>query len=341
MTCYHPQLVCYSKREFKKTGKKNLHFDVLQGELSSNEIKKNAARQVNQKHYPSIEYEYIKIPCGRCIGCKSDKAKEWSVRCIQEAMMHKFNSFITLTYDDRCDIVEEDPSCVWDLRYKHFQNFMKRLRKRFPNDRIRFIVSGEYGSQSGRAHFHAILFGFWFPDVDFDKPVYINKGYRHYSSKILAELWPHGFVDLTQVDYGVCSYVSQYVLKKATGVSEPVTVDIKGELFDLREFRTPEFVRMSNRRGIGYQWYEKYGQDCVLNQEFLLKKVDKVIKCRPPRYYEKLFDEVDHEKMESIKLERTEKMKEYYEKNNITLEKLKSWLDSHLYRIKQKLSKSI
>ena len=37
--------------------------------------------------------------------------------------MHMFNSFVTLTYDD--DHLPEYNS----LNYKHFQDFMKRLRK--------------------------------------------------------------------------------------------------------------------------------------------------------------------------------------------------------------------
>ena len=51
--------------------------------------------------------------------------------------MHMFNSFVTLTYDD--DHLPEYNS----LNYKHFQDFMKRLRK--SHNGVRFYMCGEYG----------------------------------------------------------------------------------------------------------------------------------------------------------------------------------------------------
>ncbi|MPN29513.1 hypothetical protein SDC9_176966 [bioreactor metagenome] len=214
---------------------------------------------------------------------------------------------------------------------------MKRLRKEFSNDKIRFIVSGEYGTQSGRAHWHAILFGFNFPDRQLATT---SKGYRHFSSETLSRLWPHGLVDIANVDYGTCQYVAQYVLKKLPDMDEPVYLDINGERLHLAE-RAPEMVRMSNRRGIGYQWFEKYGEQAVLNQQILVKNRDKTLRARPPRYYEKIYDEINPAKMEEIRQERTEKMKNYYEKFGITKDKLLTWCDAHLYRIKKSRSKNI
>ena len=42
----------------------------------------------------------IKIPCGQCIGCKLERSRQWGVRCMHEAQMHKQNCFITLTYNE-------------------------------------------------------------------------------------------------------------------------------------------------------------------------------------------------------------------------------------------------
>ena len=52
---------------------------------------------------------------------------------MHEASMHMFNSFVTLTYDD--DHLPEYNS----LNYKHFQDFMKRLRK--SHNGVRFICA--------------------------------------------------------------------------------------------------------------------------------------------------------------------------------------------------------
>lgn len=331
MTCYNPRLVCYNIAHYKKTGKRPLFFDVLQSDTE-------AARKVNYLHYPPGAFEYIKIPCKKCVGCRSSNSKEWSVRAMQEAMMHKDNCFITLTYSDVSDIVLDDPLCLYSLRYKHFQLFMKRLRKEYKNDKIRFIVSGEYGTQSGRAHWHAILFGFDFPDKMLETT---SKGYRHYSSATLAKLWPYGLVDIANVDFGTCQYVAQYVLKKLPDMDEPVYLDLNGQQLELVD-RCPEMVRMSNRRGIGFEWFDKYGEQAVLNQQILVKNNSgKAIRCRPPRYYEALFDNINHEKMEEIKEKRTDFMKKYYDKYSITKDNLKTWCEAHLHRIKQSRSKSI
>ena len=75
---------------------------------------------------------------------------------MHEASMHMFNSFVTLTYDD--DHLPEYNS----LNYKHFQDFMKRLRK--SHNRVRFYMCGEYGEDFSRPHYHALLFNCFFPD---------------------------------------------------------------------------------------------------------------------------------------------------------------------------------
>ena len=64
---------------------------------------------------------------------------------MHEASMHMFNSFVTLTYDD--DHLPEYNS----LNYKHFQDFMKRLRK--SHNGVRFYMCGEYDKSSSALTF--------------------------------------------------------------------------------------------------------------------------------------------------------------------------------------------
>lgn len=40
----------------------------------------------------------IKLPCGRCIGCKIQRTQDWATRCLHESQQHKENCFLTLTY---------------------------------------------------------------------------------------------------------------------------------------------------------------------------------------------------------------------------------------------------
>ena len=170
MVCYNPIPAVFSKEEYKRTGKKNLKLVVHQ---DTEEKRKMTALQ-----YPPNLYELIHIPCGKCVGCRSDNAKMWSIRAFNELQFHKDNCFITLTYNDDNPLVQSDPYCLCDLRYKHFQDFMKRLRKK-TGAKIQYLCCGEYGLKDGRSHWHAILFGYDFPDKE---PVYVSKGFVHYSS---------------------------------------------------------------------------------------------------------------------------------------------------------------
>ena len=42
----------------------------------------------------------MSIPCGQCIGCRLERSRQWAIRCVHEASLHKHNCFITLTYND-------------------------------------------------------------------------------------------------------------------------------------------------------------------------------------------------------------------------------------------------
>ena len=58
----------------------------------------------------------IKIPCGKCIGCRLEHSKQWALRCMHESSLHKENMFLTLTYNN------ENLGEAATLNKKHFQN---------------------------------------------------------------------------------------------------------------------------------------------------------------------------------------------------------------------------
>lgn len=333
MSCYHPVLVCYSKSLFAKTGKKVIK-QLLQSDTPQ-------ARFINSQNYPKTLYEYIYVPCGKCVGCRSDNAKQWSIRAIKEFHMHKENCFITLTYDDNSSVVEDDPLCLCSLRYKHFQNFMKRLRKA-TGQKIRYLVCGEYGTKNGRSHFHAILFGFNFSDR---KLHHIDeKNIRHYTSDILTQCWskdgiPIGFTDLSDVSEGACNYVSGYVLKKLDVFYDHPNitfVDRYGEVQTMPLVdRCPPMVRSSRSPGLAGDWYKKYGERFVEGATLAYVSQDhsEVHKMPVPRYFNNLYEKDNPDKFKEIKKCKEEKMKEYYKRYPLDKAKLASNEESHLYRI--------
>lgn len=214
----------------------------------------------------------LTLPCGQCVGCRLERSRQWAIRCVHEASMHEYNSFVTLTYND------ENVPHDFSLKYRDFQLFMKRLRKQMPG--VRFYMCGEYGEDFGRPHFHACLFGAFFPD----RRLYSEReGIRLYTSASLDKLWPSGFASVGDVTFESAAYIARYVMKKITGSraeSHYERVDgYTGEIYAIE----PEFNRMSLKPGIGAKWLEKYEKDVYPHDYVIVRGV----KMKPPRYYDK------------------------------------------------------
>ena len=99
------------------------------------------------------------------------------------------------------------------LNYKHFQDFMKRLRK--SHSGVRFYMCGEYGEDFSRPHYHALLFNCSFPDRK--KHSTGDSGSVIYTSEALSKLWPFGFSSIGDVTFESAAYCSRYIMKKVTG----------------------------------------------------------------------------------------------------------------------------
>jgi len=136
----------------------------------------------------------VQIPCGQCIGCRLAYSRQWANRCMLELEYHDSAYFVTLTYDEAHvpkhyypdpETGEALPSM--SLCKRDFQLFMKRLRKAFPDDKIRFFAAGEYGTKTFRPHYHAIIFGLHLDDL-----VYYKRGegsFAYYNSPSLQKCW--------------------------------------------------------------------------------------------------------------------------------------------------------
>lgn len=84
----------------------------------------------------TVDSQLLKLPCGQCIGCRLEYSRQWAIRCLDEAQMHKDNSFITLTCND-----EAVKTLGRSLDVGVFQKFMKRLRKEVAPLRLRFFIA--------------------------------------------------------------------------------------------------------------------------------------------------------------------------------------------------------
>lgn len=272
----------------------------------------------------------ISIPCGNCIGCRMERARQWAIRCMHEASLYESNVFVTLTYN------EAHLPDGQDLRYEDFQKFMKRLRKKFPERKIRFFMCGEYGENRGRPHYHACLF-----NVSFDDRVHFKTGPAGspiYTSETLSILWsdrngdPIGFATLGNVDFASAAYVARYVMKKKLGVGsdeEYKFIDIEtGEVHQ----RDLEFNRMSLKPGIGKGFYEKFKRDMYPYDLVVMNGKE----MKPPKYYYKLLAKDDGFTYDEIKFVREQRARMCAEDNTPErLEVKEKVLDARLQFLKR------
>jgi hypothetical protein len=255
----------------------------------------------------------LELPCGQCIGCRMDRAKAWSIRCMHEASMWDKNCFITLTYND------ENLPDNGMLKKEDFQLFMKRLRKRFKGQKstvdkdgkiiwpIRFYMCGEYGDRDGRPHFHALLFNFDFSDRVLWKKT--GAGERLYRSAILEDLWKFGYSSVGDVTVKSAGYVARYVMKKVNGdaARHHYYAGYDQETGECL-WAPAEFNRMSLKPGIGQAWFDKFYQDIYPEGKVVLEGGRKV---KPPRFYDLKYKAVDPDGFEEVQQARILKALEH------------------------------
>lgn len=189
----------------------------------------------------------IQVPCGKCLFCLSNKRNDWTIRLQQEQKASTSAHFVTLTYTQKYL-----PSC--GLVKRHLQLLFKRLRK--TEKKLRYYAVGEYGSTTGRAHYHIILFNL----LDIEN---LRKCWTHPVTKE-----PLGIVHVGTVTQASCAYVTKYVIQKGSPI----------------EGRTPPFSLMSRAFGIGAHYLTdamvQYHRDNEANYYH-----DFEVKRRLPKFY--------------------------------------------------------
>lgn len=237
--------------------------------------------------------DLIRIACGRCIGCRLERSRVWAQRLVDESRFHDETSFITLTYADEC----LPPG--GSLYPRHFELFMKKLRKRLHPKRVRFFHAGEYGEKRGRPHYHAIIFGEDFINGRYDLEE-SDLGDLTWTSPLLEHLWEHGDSRVGAVSFESCAYVARYVCKKVTGQrAEDVYWKYdprSGECFDLE----PEYATQSRKPGIGFLHAVGYAKELLARDSVISRGRE----CPLPRYYDKVLEKFHPECFEEVKLDR-------------------------------------
>ena len=236
MPCYYP-IDAYREQVPNANGKRPLKFN-----------RKGESRE-----------DTIQIRCGRCIGCRQDKAQDWAVRCSHEMQIAEEreleSSFITLTYND--EHLPNPPSINKSDPHRFINNLRKYLTRTYGKEtKIRFFGCGEYGSQLDRPHYHFIIFGYQFTDLELHTENY--QGNKIYISETLDRLWGKGFATTAFASYQTAHYVARYIFKKINGDrAEDHYSYFDSETGELHSLE-PEFNTSSRMPGLGYNWLQKY-----------------------------------------------------------------------------------
>lgn len=241
----------------------------------------------------------LDVSCGKCLGCRSDQARQWAIRMVHESQVRFPSYFVTLTYDN--EKLPDDQS----VRPEHLTGFVKLLRqererdykKRFPQlsmaecrrrTRFSYYGVGEYGEHTRRPHYHLCLFGYDLPDLHHWRGSDLAPVWR---SPLLESVWKRGYVELSTLNFNTAAYVAGYVTKKlelnlddSSNYLERVD-PVTGENWRVN----PPFARMSRNPAIGLDWLKKYWTDlypadrCVVNGQ-----ISKV-----PEYYDRVMVQED------------------------------------------------
>lgn len=196
--------------------------------------------------------------------------------------------------------MSKDGVTTLTLRPKDLQDFIKRLRRdqeyHFGNH-IKFYGVGEYGEQFHRPHYHMIAFGLICNDI---KESHRNKSGRmiHTSDRI-AKIWNRGIVEVENLTWELAAYAARYCVKKL-GKSETDFYESFGLV--------PEFQRCS--QGFGRDYFDENMDDIYNYDEIYLPTASGGRKVKPPKYFDKMYDDVYPTQMAEIRHNREEIAKE-------------------------------
>lgn len=220
------------------------------------------------------------VPCGKCVSCRVAKAREWATRMLHERDQYEKSVFITLTYNDQH--IPKNQS----INKEEVQRFIKRLRKKVKL-KLKYYACGEYGDQSERPHYHAIIFNIGIKDTQIIKDAWQEKGHVYVGT----------------VTYDSARYVADYIQKKYAGRTSEVPPDARQRPF------------MLSSQGIGKEY-------ALNNKEQLTDMLSCTVYGKNvgmPRYYKKIL-KIDEQLLIDAAKERQKELRNKYVKKGYKID---------------------
>ena len=244
--------------------------------------------------------------------------------------MWKQNWFCTITYDDehliKKDAFEDENGVTWydeswngTIVGKDLTNFIKKVRNIMERDHnetgIRFMACGEYGDKNERPHYHIIFFNLNLPIHTFFEPRIINHE-TYWRNTIIERAWKKGISNISEATWNNIAYTARYITKKVNGKNSQSQYDDRGQ--------DKEFMRTSRMPGIGKPYYDKYKNKIYKYDEIIIQNKNGVISCKPPKYFDDLYEAENPKKFKEIKRKRIreERIKQKIKEGTTSLTKL-------------------
>lgn len=218
---------------------------------------------------PYIKRNGLIFPCNTCEACRRNQIREWSIRGEHELMTTPGQKamFITLSYSPKnLRIRAHKKMNQYDQRstlMKHDEQlFKKRLRMWWSRNiddktKLRFILAGEYGPNTWRAHYHLICYGASREDIikwlscqdNYNKVKEMKawKSDKDYIDRLFSNIWRLGHVDVSEKPFHehAIQYTVGYCRKKLGN-------KYGGKKIYEENGRIRPYLQTSN--GIGREW---------------------------------------------------------------------------------------
>lgn len=311
MSCYHMNVLQVNKNSLVRK-------DGQISDFTNHIIFSNSPEFKGYEYYIKENERLLKkgeagayrfIPCGKCIGCRTEERKNWAIRIELEARQYDHNYFLTLTYDDEhlkfkdytvsksewqsdlpigySKIYTRQDWWNGTLDKQDLRTFIKSLRKYIERDYgmtgLKFYACGEYGSKFQRPHYHLILMNC--PEFDL-KPIGDMNRYTkdaYCTNDRIQKIWGKGFIQINKATWDSISYTAGYCMKKLFG-------EVKNEYYAYMG-QEPIFALMSRNPGIGRAYYNLNQKD-IYDYDEIINSKGKAVKV--PRYFDRLLDKEDH-----------------------------------------------
>lgn len=213
------------------------------------------------KNLDRLDYpDGLLVPCGKCLNCRIQYREQWGMRLTHEMSYNEDGIFLTLTYDQKN--VPINDAFQLTLKKEHAQKFFKRLRKNLKGKKIKYFLCGEYGDETKRPHYHAIVFGISRKEIPKIKQSWNFCDWKNPS--ICKD-------SFGMVEHDSINYVCQYIDKKFTG-------ELANEEYYQKGIEAP--FRLCSK-GIGKDYCED-NEDRIRDLEYITVRGTKR---SVPRYY--------------------------------------------------------